>query len=213
MNPAATPLPIDLIIFDMDDVLASLDRAKRLDILASVTGKSAAFLHERIWASDFEPAAECGAFATGAEYLAEFNRRTDCEVTREQWVRARSEASSLDRQVLAIAEQLSRTHRICLLTNNGSLLREALPEILPDVARVFGARAHASFEFNARKPQREVFERLLTRYGVKPQRAVFIDDMPEYIQGASALGIHGIPFKGAVALRSSLTAIGLDCKL
>jgi putative hydrolase of the HAD superfamily len=211
MNAAAPPLPIDLIIFDMDDVLATLDRVKRLDILASLTGKSPAFLHERIWASDFESAAECGAFATGAEYLAELNRRIGCKLTREQWIRARREASSLDRDVLAIAERLAGAHHICLLTNNGSLLREALPEILPDVARVFGARAHASFEFNARKPQREVFERLLARYGVAPQRALFIDDMPEYIEGASALGIRGIPFKGATALRASLTAIGLNC--
>jgi len=201
--------PIELIIFDLDDVLGHLDRDKRLSILSAVTGKPAQFLHERIWASDFESSAERGAYATGDEYLAEFNRRTGCELTREQWIRARREATTLDREVLQIAKEVSKRHCIALLTNNGSLLRESLGQILPEVERLFGSRAHASFEFNARKPEAAVFERLLARYAVEPSRAVFIDDSAEYLAGARHVGLNGIQFTSASSLRNSLAALGV----
>ena len=203
------PSPIELVIFDMDDVLGHLDRDKRLSILSSITGKPTQLLHERIWASDFEPAAERGAYASGDEYLAEFNRRIEGQVTRAQWIRARRDATTLDREVLQIAREVSRRHCIALLTNNGSLLRESLGEILPEVANLFGARAHATFEFHARKPEPAVFERLLARYAVQPSRAVFIDDTAEYIAGASSVGLNCIPFTAAAKLRQSLTALGV----
>ena len=203
------PSPIELVIFDMDDVLGHLDRDKRLSILSAVTGKPAQFLHERIWASDFEPSAERGAYPSGEEYLAEFNRRTGCELTREQWIQARRDATTLDHDVLRVATQVSKRHCIALLTNNGSLLRESLGQILPEVERLFGARAHASFEFNARKPEPAVFERLLARYAVEPSRALFIDDSPEYLAGARHAGLNAIQFTTATTLRNSLAALGV----
>ena len=73
-----------------------------------------------------------------------------------------------------------------MLTNNGPLLYEALAEILPDVFRIFGSRAHASFQFGARKPQPRGVRALARRYGVDPARAVFIDDDDAYVAGARA---------------------------
>lgn len=200
---------IDLVVFDMDGVLAELDRARRLALLAELTGKDPAFLQAAIWDSDFEPAAEIGAYPTGAEYLAELNRRTQSNLSREQWVRARREAMRVHAETLQIARELREQCGIALLTNNGSLLYEALPEIAPELCAVFGEHAHASFQFNARKPMPEVFTRLLDRHGVTPARAVFTDDCEEFVAGARSAGLHGIHFTGAVELRARLRALGL----
>lgn len=202
-------MTIELVVFDMDDVLARLDRARRLEILSGMTGRDAVFLHAAIWASDFEPSAEAGAYATGESYLAEFNRRAESSLSREQWVRARRDATTLDTETLRIARALRDECGIAVLTNNGSLLLESLPEILPEVHRVFGARAHASFQFNARKPEREVFERLLARYGVPASQSVFIDDDEDYVTGARRVGMQGIRYTGPVDLVRSLRELGL----
>lgn len=203
------PEPIELVIFDMDDVLGHLDLEKRLALLSVATGKPAAFLHERIWASDFETSAERGSYPTGEEYLAEFNRRTDCRLTREQWVHARRAAMTLSPDVLQIAREVGERRPIAVLTNNGSLLRESIGDILPEVAALFGERLHASYEFRARKPEPAVFEGLLARYSLWPSQALFIDDNPSYVEGALGVGMKAIRFTNATTLRNLLTEIGV----
>ena len=91
---------IELVVFDMDGVLAHLDRPRRLELLAEMTGRTPAFLQAAIWDSDFEPGAEARRYATGDEYLAEWNWRTRCRLTRAQWVRARREAMTLQPETL-----------------------------------------------------------------------------------------------------------------
>jgi glucose-1-phosphatase len=204
------PAAIDLVIFDMDDVLGHLDRRMRLELLAAATGQPAELIHERIWASDFEPGAECGLYSTGSDYLAEFNRRLGSNLSRAQWVAARRTATSLNGDVLEIAVNVVARCATSVLTNNGPLLREALDEILPEVERLFGVRAYASCQLGARKPTRLVFERLLARFDVAPARAVFIDDYVDFIEGARAAGLNAIHFSDASALRQDLRALGFD---
>jgi putative hydrolase of the HAD superfamily len=200
---------IELVVFDMDGVLVQLDRARRLALLAELTGKDTTFLQAVIWDSDFEQSAEAGVYPTGAEYLGELNRRAQSTLSREQWVRARREATSVHLDALELARELSARCEIALLTNNGSLLHEALPEIVPELYALFGARAHASFQFNARKPEPSVFTRLLARYGVEPACAVFVDDDETFVTGARRAGLHGITFRGIAELRVRLAELGL----
>jgi HAD superfamily hydrolase (TIGR01509 family) len=207
------PSRLDLIVFDMDGVLANLDRPRRLALLSGMTGKDPAFLQAAIWDSDFERAAEAGAYPTGAEYLAELNRRTHSRLSRAQWVQARRDAMTIDARMVAIAEALQGRCGIAVLTNNGSLLLESLPEVAPEIHRVFGARAHASFQFAARKPQPEVFARLLARYGVAATRALFIDDEEAFVAGARRVGMHGIRHTGPRPLLDGLAAFGLPLDL
>jgi putative hydrolase of the HAD superfamily len=100
-----------------------------------------------------------------------------------------------------------------MLTNNGSLLRESLGEILPDVEHLFGSRAHASFEFKARKPTPLVFQRILSRYSVPASRAIFIDDYDEFVNGARNAGLSGIHFTDADQLSGELHALGFASTL
>lgn len=55
-----------------------------------------------------------------------------------------------------------------------------------------------------RKPFADIYQILLDRYTVNPAHAVFIDDSLKNVQGAEAVGIHGIHFQSAAALRERL---------
>lgn len=59
------------------------------------------------------------------------------------------------------------------------------------------------------KPDPRIFGILLERYGLRADEAVFIDDNPRNAQAASALGIHGVHFTSAPALRGELRELGL----
>ncbi|HQT78394.1 MAG TPA: HAD family phosphatase [Rhodopila sp.] len=57
------------------------------------------------------------------------------------------------------------------------------------------------------KPDPRIFRRLLDRYGIDPARAVFIDDIARNVAGAESVGLRGIQFTGAEALRQALTTM------
>jgi 2-haloacid dehalogenase len=59
------------------------------------------------------------------------------------------------------------------------------------------------------KPDPAIYHLALDRFGVAAGDAVFIDDRADNIAAARALGIHGILFEGAEALRAELVAHGL----
>lgn len=53
---------ITFVIFDMDGVLAHLDRDKRLEWLSRTTGKIPEHFNATVWHSDFERSAEAGEY-------------------------------------------------------------------------------------------------------------------------------------------------------
>ena len=61
-----------------------------------------------------------------------------------------------------------------------------------------------SAEESIRKPNPEIYQRALSRLGVAPQEAVFIDDLVKNVEGARQLGIHGIHFDATFEIRDEL---------
>lgn len=59
------------------------------------------------------------------------------------------------------------------------------------------------------KPDPAIYHLALSRFGLKPHEALFIDDREENIVGAAALGIATHHFRDAAKLRKELTALGL----
>ncbi len=59
------------------------------------------------------------------------------------------------------------------------------------------------------KPDRRIYERLLTRYGLRADSSVFIDDSPINVAGAALLGIDAIRFSSAATLHQALERRGL----
>ncbi|MBL7815955.1 MAG: HAD family phosphatase [Saprospiraceae bacterium] len=66
-----------------------------------------------------------------------------------------------------------------------------------------------SGEEKTRKPFRDIYEILLSRYEVNPAQAVFIDDAIANVRGAEALGIHAIQFQSAEQLQQDLKSLGV----
>ncbi|HVZ55040.1 MAG TPA: HAD family phosphatase [Chitinophagaceae bacterium] len=61
-----------------------------------------------------------------------------------------------------------------------------------------------SGEEKTRKPFAEFYQRLLDRFRVDPRRAIFIDDNLRNVKAAEQLGMTGVHFQGAEALRARL---------
>ena len=59
------------------------------------------------------------------------------------------------------------------------------------------------------KPEREIFERLLRRYDLDPERTLMIDDARRNVDTAAGLGMKTLHFSTPRQLRSSLEDFGL----
>ncbi|MCW5520492.1 HAD family phosphatase [Aureitalea sp. L0-47] len=60
-----------------------------------------------------------------------------------------------------------------------------------------------------RKPFRDIYELMLSRYNINASEAVFIDDSIKNVDGCEVVGIKGIHFTGAQDLRKSLEDLGI----
>ena len=121
------------------------------------------------------------------ENLARLFSRTPEDMEAEYLRRA-----VIDRDMVAFIEKLKGKYRVCLLSNAQSdYLRKVFDR--EDLDRLFDTKV-VSGDVRMIKPYPEIFELLLSRVGIKPSEAVFIDDNPKNVEGARAVGIHAILF-------------------
>lgn len=59
------------------------------------------------------------------------------------------------------------------------------------------------------KPEADIYETLLNRFGLEPSESVFIDDRAENCEAARKLGIHAIQFKSFKQAAAELEKLGI----
>jgi 2-haloacid dehalogenase len=60
-----------------------------------------------------------------------------------------------------------------------------------------------------KKPDPQIWHRLIERYAIDPSRSVYIDDMPHNATVAAELGFHAIRFESPEQLRARLVDMGV----
>ncbi|MGJ4850864.1 HAD family hydrolase [Bacillota bacterium Meth-B3] len=96
--------------------------------------------------------------------------------------------------------------KLYLLSNAGARFPDCLSRFA-FYARFSGAVVSAHERLL--KPDKRIYEVLLTRYGLSPERCLFVDDMAVNVEGARAAGIEGAVFDGDYGrLKRALRALG-----
>jgi len=60
-----------------------------------------------------------------------------------------------------------------------------------------------------RKPERKIYELTIEKLSSQPRQSVFIDDKPEYINGAKEVGLNTILFQSAEQVKNELARLCL----
>lgn len=106
-----------------------------------------------------------------------------------------------------VRELKDNGYGIYLLSNANLALRSYFPRI-PGSECFDGLMVSA--EERLLKPQHEIFEALLSRFGLKAEECFFVDDAPANVEGAMEAGLSGTVFYGDVArLRRELRKAGI----
>lgn len=198
-----------LFIFDMDEVLYTYDWRERMRGMALLTGLSFDELRRRWWHDTGERAAEAGAFATGDEYLAAFEEAVGCRVDVTEWVRLRGGAMTPLPDSIAAVRRAAEFGQITLLTNNNALAGDHLATLAPELSDLFGDHLLTTSHYGARKPDPEVFSRVLAQYRVPADLAFFADDLIENVQGAASIGITAHLFETGERLHAAIEEFAL----
>ncbi|MGE0545297.1 MAG: HAD family hydrolase [Dehalococcoidia bacterium] len=191
-------MPIKTILFDLGNVVCRFVPERRLDLLAVHSGLSPEEVHTRIWTSGFSRDCDLGRY-TAAEMFAEAARRLGLTIDYVDFRAAWTSAFEPDHAVLELVDAAADRYRTALLTDNPLLLDEALPILLPDVARRFDPRLFSA-ALGVCKPDIEIFRRALARLGEPAANVLFVDDTPAAVDGAREAGIEAVLFIDAPSL-------------
>ena len=178
---------IDLLLLDVDGLLVQYQRAQRVLHLARVLDVAPETAQAALYDSGLEAAHDNGTL-DGPAYLARLGTLLGSTVDVATWTAARQAASHPQHAVLQRLQALQLP--LAVLTNNGALMVQALPSLLPELFPALQGRVFCSADFGLRKPAPAVFLRTLEALGVAPARTLFVDDLFANVRGARAAGLH-----------------------
>jgi epoxide hydrolase-like predicted phosphatase len=115
---------------------------------------------------------------------------------------------AINEAVLDLIRKLRGRYKLAILSNSPpDLTRWLVDWEMRDLFEV----VFCSGDEGMIKPDPAAFKLTLERLGVEPGEAVFIDDTPEHVEAARKLGIQGIIFTTAAALKDDLKKfLGFD---
>lgn len=106
-------------------------------------------------------------------------------------------------QTIDLIDELTRTENRLFVLSNMQLASIEYLEERYDIWDMFDGIVISS-RIRMVKPEPQIYEYLLTRYDLKPEETVFIDDTPENLAAASVAGIKTIRFVDAARCRRAL---------
>jgi FMN phosphatase YigB (HAD superfamily) len=185
------------IIFDLGGVLLNIDYMRTEQAFRDAGIADFASLYTQLQQSSLFDDFEMGKIAR-TDFVKSLQEIAGNGITAEQVEQAWN-AMLLDFPLrrLQLLEQLRLHYDLFLLSNTNEIHEETFNRILMEAhghshIGMFFDRAYFSHRVGLRKPMREIFQQVIEENGLQPQNTLFIDDSPQHIEGASALGIQTI---------------------
>ncbi len=113
----------------------------------------------------------------------------------------------LNQPLIDLIGTLGAHYQIAIISNAFTNLRQVLHTEYP-ISHLFDLIV-ASGEEGIIKPDAGIYQRTLTRLNVKPEEAIFIDDVQPNIAAAQALGLGGIHYRLGDDLTAALAQFGV----
>lgn len=103
-------------------------------------------------------------------------------------------------------------YHVYILSNYGSWTYEKTKDNALDFLEDVDG-AIFSYQVKLIKPDAEIYYALLEKYGLQAEESVFLDDLPANIEGAKAVGMHGIVFTGLEDALVELERLGVKIEM
>lgn len=199
--------PIEAVVFDIGGVLLDWDPRYLYRQLFDDEGEMERFLDE-ICTLEWHQAHDRGTpFEVSCRELAALHPEYAEEI--QAWGRRSEEmvGGPIEGAVEILRRLKAAGVRCYALTNMETETYPQRVERFPFM-RWFDGAVVSGFE-GVVKPEREVFELLLERFELTPERTLFVDDSPRNVRAARELGIQAVVFTTPAEFARLLSELGL----
>ncbi|HET7604280.1 MAG TPA: HAD-IA family hydrolase [Gemmatimonadales bacterium] len=131
------------------------------------------------------------------------------DFSREAFVAFMLARSQPDEATIALVARLHASARFTLMTMNNESELLNIHRIASFGLRPYFSAFLSSCWLGVRKPARRFFQRSLALAQADPARSLFVDDRPQNLAPATALGMQTVHFRGAGELERVLGEMGL----
>jgi epoxide hydrolase-like predicted phosphatase len=186
-------MSIRAVIFDFGGVLVRTEDPAPRDRLAERLGLTSAELSRIIYEGESATLATVGQVTTAAHWEVVRQR---LQLAAEELTKVPLEfwgGDQLDEELMRFLRALRPRFKTALLSNAWDDLRLVIEERWK-IADAFD-EIFISAEVGLAKPDPRVYRLVLDKLIVEPEEAIFVDDFPENVEAARALGMQAIRFR------------------
>lgn len=201
----AISMDIKAIVFDMGGVIFRTEDRSPRQALAARFGMSYTEMSDLVFSSPSGVKAALGLI-TAREHWSQVCKTLNLgeDHIGELWSGFFA-GDRLDLELIKYILELHRSYKTALLSNAWDDLRSII-ENEWQIAAAFDEMV-ISAEVGLIKPDPRIYQLAISRLGVKPQEAVFIDDTTENVASALRFGLHGLRFTNFEQLKADLAKI------
>ncbi len=113
----------------------------------------------------------------------------------------------VDEQLVSLIRRLRSSYKLAVISNATDALHETLTayNLLDEFDLIVGSASEGVM-----KPDPRIYKRTMERLGCLAEESVFIDDAPNNVAGARALGMNAILFEPSLDLAVELATLGVN---
>lgn len=202
------------IVFDLGGVVLNIDYHKTERAFKSIGFPHFDELYTQFKQSPLFVRFEKGLI-TPESFLGELRAHSQRKVKDQTLIEAwNAMLLDLPPENLDFITQLKQDYRVFLLSNTNAIHYEAFFDQVEamlgrrDLAPYF-EKEYYSHLIGKRKPDQEVFEFIIRDAGIDPVETLMIDDSPQHLEGAKAVGFHTFNKRQDQGLEEALAPLPL----
>lgn len=205
-------MPTRFLYFDLGNVLLSFSTHRFCEQVACTLGVDVGDI-ERLLAPQGDLPSTFWRFERGditpEELHTQLCKLGACDIPVDAIAHAASDIFTPIVENLAFVEQLSAAgHRLGILSNTNPWHWRFVSDRYPILSQAFEVIV-TSYDARAMKPEAAIYEYAIERAGVAQEEIFFVDDRPENVEGALAVGLDAVVYRDPESLMDELRVRGV----
>lgn len=197
---------IELVAFDLGNVLCTIDEMTPAAKLAGLSGRTRVDVHDVVFGKQHLLPFESGR-TSFEDHALQAIATLEIDLSIGEFTDIYISALVPSDEMFPLVTRIAATHRIALVSNTSEPHWDYARRFLPFSAQL--DPVIVSYSVGSMKPEPEFYAALLAQSGIPADRILFIDDLQVNIEAATKAGMIGHHFVLKAALEATLSDLGV----